>query len=296
MKNITQIKLNEIKENIYCLDILKLQYLKNNIWFDIPLYCYNNFFNFSNYEYFQNLKDYKKDEKYNHNDIKFIYDKNNSYDVISILIKFITHFIIKNKQDIFSKFITILKNNITSTNNSIIYFNNKLFEDIYKLNLNINISFKILNANPKIIEVNDKNDGIYYTLEDKNIIKNSNIITINDINANINSTDSYASYPSIYDKNNITDKDNKQDNNLNYVLVKNNKMVDRYDDIYYNIIVINLINNDVIEENIDEIEYKEIKEENERLKEENKKLYEDLKMLKMILTNPEEFFNIKNSK
>ena len=300
MKNITQIKLNEIKENIYCLDILKLQYLKNNIWFDIPLYCYNDFFNFSNYEYFQSLKEYKKGEEYNYNDIKFTYSTNNSYDIISVLIKFITHYIIKNKQDIFSNYITILKNNITSTNNSSIYFNNKLFDDIYNLNLNIKISFKVLNANPKIIFIKEKNNQIYYTLNDNSIIKSAkiktnsdDIITITDANADINNTDGYASYPAIYDKNNLTD--DKQNDNLNYVLIKDDKVIDRYDDIYYNILIINLNDNNIKEKNIDEIEYKEIKEENERLKEENKKLYDDLKMLKMILTNPEEFFDIKKS-
>jgi len=301
MKNIIQIKINEIKENIYCLDIIKLQYLKNNIWFDIPLYCYNDFFNFSNYEYFQSLKEYKKNEEHNKYDIKFIYNKNNSYDIISILIKFITHYIIKNKQEIFSNYITILKNNITSTNDTIIYFDNKLFEDIYNLNLNIKISFKTLNANPKIKEINENNNQIYFTLNNNYIIKNAKIqnsyndvITITDANADKNNTDGYASYPAIYDNNYLND--DKQDDNLNYMLIKNNKMIERYDDIYYNILIINLNSNNIEDKNIYEIEYKEIKEENERLKEENKKLYEDLKMLKMILTNPEEFFNIKKSK
>lgn len=299
MKNITQIKLNEINNNIYCLNIIKLQYLKNNIWFDIKYNKYVDFFNFSKYEYFQSLKDYKNNEDINLFDIKFITNKNNCFDIISILIKFITHYIINNKPEIFSNYITILKNNITSTKENIIYFNNNLFNDILNLNLDIKIGFKILNANPDIKDISIFNNQIIYKLKNKltitnysynndeenNIIPNlSNIDNIEpiDINDTNDISNNYASYPSIYDN--------------NYVIIKGNKIIKEFDDVYYNTLIISL--NDY-KNNIDEeldFNKKEIEDENIKLKEENKKLKEDLKMLKMILTNPEEFFNIKKSK
>lgn len=267
MKNITQIKLNEIEKNIYCLHIIKLQYLKNNIWFNIQYNKYENFFEFSKYEYFQSLKEYKKDYNNDVLDIKFITDKNYSYDIISVLIKFITHYIIENKPELFSNFITILKNNITSTKNNEIYFKKGLFKDIKKLNFEIKICFKVLKSNPKIIDIINDNNQIKFILDNEIIIK------LNDY----------------YDYNNIN-------NSLNYIIVKDNNIIKEFEDIYYNTLIINF-NNNIINEFDDNIfidENKTLKDENKALKEENKKLKEDLKMLKMILTNPEEFFEIKH--
>jgi len=257
MKNITEINLKDIQNNIYCLDIIKLQYLKNNIWFDIKYDKYYDFFEFSKYEYFQSLKNYKKDEEKNILDIKFITDKNYTYDIISILIKFITHYIIENKPELFSNYITILKNNITSTKNNEIYFKKDLFNDILSLNLDIKICFKTLNSYPKITSIIDDDNNIF-----KYILKNRTIIKLNDINK-------------------INDDNNK---NINYIINNDDENnIKEFEDIYYNTLIINFenINDDINDD------------ETIKLKEENKRLKEDLKMLKMILTNPEEFFEIK---
>jgi len=257
MKNITEINLKDIQNNIYCLDIIKLQYLKNNIWFDIKYDKYYDFFEFSKYEYFQSLKNYKKDEEKNILDIKFITDKNYTYDIISILIKFITHYIIENKPELFSNYITILKNNITSTKNNEIYFKKDLFNDILSLNLDIKICFKTLNSYPKITSIIDDDNNRF-----KYILKNRTIIKLNDINK-------------------INDDNNK---NINYIINNDDENnIKEFEDIYYNTLIINFenINDDINDD------------ETIKLKEENKRLKEDLKMLKMILTNPEEFFEIK---
>jgi len=316
MENIKNINLKDIKENLYYIEKIKIQYKINNIWFN--LYDKNNkYFNMIDDKYiiesFDKIKN-KLLSKYSYN--KFFDEtttssinfnivkrmKNKEFiDIIeiktyknefinsinTILLYIISNYIFNNKKDKENEFLDILNNNlefidfvICNYNKNIkgLYFNKKLFEDINKLNLDLQFYFKYLNTKDKIINVDFKTFWNNKISKKFLLDNNINLVDINNKLYNYNDNYDYNmylrnsknSYNLLYEEiliincNNFYNNNDDDDNDDKIIIEETN-------DINLNI----YDKKDLIKQ-ITELkeELKNIKIENEKLKLENKNLEE----------------------
>ena len=291
MENRKEINLKDINENIYFLENQRIQIYINGIYINIydkkyEEYDYNTFINkiFSRISINKKLQNiiYKNveeeiDEKenyliYNTNEISYINgikDEILNISLTNYLLNTITYYIFNFKQEKINEYIDILKDNIISSsiikkkiieNGKIeiidwikkMYLNKKIFEDIYKLNLDVKIIFYNLNSLYKIIDYDIKQNGnkkyLYYKLNNNN---------------------------EIYRKNYYS-------NHNNSICYFNETQNNYYNLIYNEILIINCLNNDdnkeiendLINKLKKEIEY--LKKVNNNLLEENKKLNDNI--------------------
>lgn len=288
MENRKEINLKDINENIYFLENQKIQIYINGIYINIydkkyEEYDYNTFINkiFSRISINKKLQNiiYRNveeeiDEKenyliYNTNEISYINgikDEILNISLTNYLLNTITYYIFNFKQEKINEYIDILKNNIISSsifkkkiieNGKIeiidwikkMYLNKKIFEDIYKLNLDIKIIFYNLNSLYKIIDYDIKQNRnkkyLYYKLN------NNDEIYRKDYYSNHNNSICYF---------------NETQNNY-------------YNLIYNEILIINCLNNDDYKE-IENDLINKLKKEIEDLKKENNKILEENKKLK----------------
>ena len=291
MENRKEINLKDINENIYFLENQRIQIYINGIYINIydkkyEEYDYNTFINkiFSRISINKKLQNiiYRNveeeiDEKedyliYNTNEISYINgikDEILNISLTNYLLNTITYYIFNFKQEKINEYIDILKDNIISSNIikkkitenkkieiidwiKKIYLNKKIFEDIYKLNLDVKIIFYNLNSLYKIINYDIKQNGnkkyLYYKLNNND---------------------------EIYRKNYYS-------NHNNSICYFNETQNNYYNLIYNEILIINCSNNDdnkEIENNlINKLkkEIEDLKKENNNLLEENKKLNDNI--------------------
>ena len=193
MENNKYIDIKDIKENNYIIKILKLQYQINNFWFELFDFNRNNLSSLNNlsqevYKCIidnliikQNNINIKENNLNNYIEIiNYPFIKLYSYSINSYILCILSYYIFNYEKDKKEQFIKILNDNIVyiKYNNNYykdinkIYFNKNLFEEIKKLNLDLQICLEYLNSKDKIINIyndNINNKTLYlYSHNDKN--------------------------------------------------------------------------------------------------------------------------------